>query len=131
MALSITTGKKHSAAPLLSRLMRANGNTWKLEAAKTLIRVIAPVFMEKKTFVLMDSWYMKRKLLCSSFKDTFIGIGQVRKDSSLYDLPTQTKKRLSPEIWEKVSDERVACMVEKRKEVFLYGKNTDLLTSTI
>ncbi|PIE57392.1 MAG: hypothetical protein CSA33_08415 [Desulfobulbus propionicus] len=111
--------------------MRANGNTWKLEAAKTLIRVIAPVFMEKKTFVLMDSWYMKRKLLCSSFKDTFIGIGQVRKDSSLYDLPTQTKKRLSPEIWEKVSDERVACMVEKRKEVFLYGKNTDLLTSTI
>ncbi len=63
--------------------MRADGNTRKLDAAKTLIRAIAPVLMEKV-------------FLCSLFKDTFIVIGQVRKDSALYDLPTQTKKEVVP-----------------------------------
>ena len=59
MALSITTRMKHSAIPLLSRLMRAKGNTSKLDAAKTLIRVIAPVFNGHKIITLVDSWYMK------------------------------------------------------------------------
>jgi hypothetical protein len=97
MALSITTGKKHSAVPLLSRLMRADGNTSKLDAAKTLIRVIAPVFANKKTFVLMDSWYMKWPLLSYLLKHNFTAIGQVRKDTALHDLPVKTGKRGRPQ----------------------------------
>ncbi len=123
MALSITTGKKDSAVPLLSRLMRANGNTSKFDAAKTLIRVIAPVFGNKKTFVLMDSWYMKMPLISYLFEHNFTAIGQVRKDTALYDLPVKTGKRgRPPKYGKKYSDERVACLEETREEVFLYGK---------
>jgi hypothetical protein len=35
MAMSITQGKKHSAVPLLSRLMRTDGNTVKLNSRNT------------------------------------------------------------------------------------------------
>lgn len=123
MALSITTGKKHSAVPLLSRLMRADGNTSKLDAAKTLIRVIAPVFANKKTFVLMDSWYMKWPLLSYLLKHNFTAIGQVRKDTALHDLPVKTGKRGRPQKYgEKHSDEIIACLEETREEVFIYGK---------
>lgn len=59
MALSITRGKKHSAIPLLSRLMRIDGNTGKLDAAKTLLRAVARVFAGKKVCTLVDNWYMK------------------------------------------------------------------------
>lgn len=34
-------GKKHSAVLLLYRLMRTDGNTGKLDAAKTLLRTVA------------------------------------------------------------------------------------------
>ena len=60
MALSITSGMKHSAVPLLSRLMRKSGNVSKLDAANSLLAVIAPVFTGKgQLFTLVDSWYMK------------------------------------------------------------------------
>ncbi len=55
-ALSITKGKKHSAVPLLSRLMRTDGNTGKLDAAKTLLWSVARVFAGKQVFTLVDSW---------------------------------------------------------------------------
>jgi hypothetical protein len=123
MALSITTGKKHSAVPLLSRLMRVDGNTSKLDAAKTLIRVIAPVFAGEKTFVLMDSWYMKNKFLSYLFEHDFTAIGQVRKDTALYDIPVKTGKRGRPRKYgKKYSIERACQLEEKREEVFLYGK---------
>lgn len=62
MVLSITKGKKHSAVPLLSRLMRTDGNTGKLDAAKTLLRPVARVFAGKQVFTLVDSWYMSGRI---------------------------------------------------------------------
>lgn len=44
MAVSITSGVRNCAVPLLSRLMRASGNISKLDAAISLLAVIAPVF---------------------------------------------------------------------------------------
>lgn len=123
MALSITKGRKHSAIPLLSRLMRADGNTSKLDAAKTLIRVIAPVFSGKKTFVLMDSWYMKWPFLSYLIKRGLIAIGQVRKDTALYDLPIKTGGKGRPAKYgKKYTGEIVAELEEVREEVFLYSK---------
>lgn len=123
MALSITTGRKHSAIPLLSRLMRVDGNTSKLSAAKTLVRVIAPVFSGKKTLVLMDSWYMKWPFLSYLIERGLIAIGQVRKDTALYDLPIKTGKKGRPAKYgKKYTSEIVAGLEEVREEVFLYGK---------
>lgn len=124
MALSITAGERHAAIPLLSRLMRAKGNTSKLDAARTLIRVIAPVFLGKtKTFVLMDSWYMRWTLLSSILKHGFNAIGQVRKDTALYDFPRKTGKRGRPAKYgTKYTKDTVAMLSEVREELFLYGK---------
>lgn len=123
MALSITTGMKHSAIPLLSKLMRVDGNSSKLDAVKTLARVIAPVFAGKMTLILLDSWYMKWPLLSYLLDNGFHAIGQVRRDTALYDFPARTGKRGRPRKYgTKFTEDVVAKLQEEQDEVFLYGK---------
>jgi hypothetical protein len=123
MALSITTGLKHSAVPLLSRLMRTNGNSSKLDAAKTLFRVVAPVFANQRVVVLMDSWYMKWPLLKYILEHGFNAIGQVRKDTALYGIPAFTGKRGRPRKYgDKFTPDVVAALPEIREWVYIYGK---------
>jgi len=50
--------------------MRISGNTNKLIAAKVLLRVITPVFENKKVIVLLDSWYMRWTLISFLLKTT-------------------------------------------------------------
>ena len=69
---------KHSAIPLLSRLMRTTGNSTKLDAAKVLLCVIAPVFADQKVITLVDSWFMKWPYLQYVLHLDFNAIGQVR-----------------------------------------------------
>lgn len=124
MALSISTGMKHSAIPLLSRLMRTGSNGSKLDAAKTLLRVISPVFSgKKKVFTLVDSWYMKWPYLEYVLTLGYHAIGQVRRDTALYGIPVLTGKRGRPRKYgDKFTPDVVACLPEQRKRVFLYGK---------
>ena len=124
MALSISTEMKNSAVPLLARLMRYRSNTSKLDAAKTLLGVIAPVFDgEKQVFTLVDSWYMKWPYLRYVLEIGFNAIGQVHRDTALYDIPVLTGKRGRPrKHGEKFTAEVVAILPEVRKQVFLYSK---------
>jgi len=124
MALSISTGMKHSAVPLLSRLMRTGSNGGKLDAASTLLKVIAPVFAEwKQVFTLVDSWYMKWPYLNSVLTFGFQTIGQVRRDTALYDIPVMTTGKGRPRKYgRKFTPEVVAALPEHRRRVFLYGK---------
>jgi hypothetical protein len=124
MALSITAGMKHSAVPLLSRLMRKSGNTSKLDAAISLLAVIAPVFTGKgQLFTLVDSWYMKWPYLREVRKRGFHAIGQVRRDTALYSVPVQQRGKGRPRKYgEKYTQELVATLKEHRRRVFLYGK---------
>ncbi len=91
---------------------------------RPLIRVIAPVFSGKmKTFVLMDSWYMKWPLLSFIIKQELNAIGQVRKDTALYDFPVRTGKRGRPAKYgTKYTENTVPTLAEVREELFLYGK---------
>jgi hypothetical protein len=82
MALSINKGKKYSAVPLLSRLMRTDGNTSKLNAARVLLRTVAQVFAGKKVCLLVDSWYVKYPLITFAMALGFQVIGQVRQGYS-------------------------------------------------
>ena len=59
LALTLSKGFRSLGIPILSRLARQGGNSGKLVAAKTLLRVIAPVFEGFQTLLLMDSWYMR------------------------------------------------------------------------
>ena len=123
MALSIGNGGKHSAIPLLSRLMRSDGNSSKLDAARTLLRVIASVFTGKKVFTLVDSWYMKWPYLRFVLDLGFQAIGQVRRDTALYDIPAATGKRGRPRKYgTRFSVDVVAALPEQRLRVLLYGK---------
>jgi hypothetical protein len=124
MALSISTGMKHSAVPLLSRLMRTGSNGNKLDAAKTLLRVIAPVFAEeRRVFTLVDSWYMKWPYLEYVLSLGYHAIGQARRDTALYGIPILTGKRGRPrKFGDKFTPDVVAALPEQRKKVFIYGK---------
>jgi hypothetical protein len=126
MALSIAGSKKYAAIPLLSRLMRLGGNTGKLQAAKTLLRVIAPVFAgqeKKKTFCLVDSWFMKWPFLKYVLEAGFHAIGQVRKDTALYGIPIATGKRGRPRKYgDKFTPEVVQSLPVHRKQLLLYGR---------
>jgi hypothetical protein len=124
MALSLSTKMKNSAVPLLSRLMRSGGNTSKLDAARNLLRVIAPVFSGKgEVFTLVDSWYMKWPYLSYVIQLGFQAIGQVRQDTALHDMPEQKSGRGRPRKYgAKFTPEIVEALPETRKEVFLYSK---------
>ena len=89
LAAVIENGLSAVAIPLLSRLMRIEGNGSKLTAAQTLIRVIIPVFDGLSVRLLLDSWYMRGKLLLSALKAGLQVIGQVRKDTALFRIPEQ------------------------------------------
>ncbi len=104
--------------------MRAGGNRSKLDAAKTLLRVVAPVFSgKKKVFTLVDSWYMKYPFLSYVLESGIHAIGQVRRDSALYDIPVVTGKRGRPRKYgKKFTPELVATVPQYRRRVFLYGK---------
>lgn len=124
MALSIGTGLKQSAIPLLSRLMRTSGNGTKLDAAKLLLRVIAPVFSEQQRVVtLVDSWFMKWPYLECVLNLGFHAIGQVRYDTALFGLPVLTGKRGRPrKFGDRFTPEVVAALPQTREYVFIYGK---------
>lgn len=124
VALSITAGVRHSAVPLLSRLMRASGNASKLDAAISLLAVIAPIFTANEpVFTLVDSWYMKWKYVRSALKRGIDTIGQVRRDTALYAVPAQHGGRGRPRKYgDKYTPELVNSLQEHRRQVFIYGK---------
>lgn len=123
LALSISKGVRQSAVPLLSRLMRVDGNSSKLVAAQVLLRTVARVFVSGKVIFLMDSWYMRRVLISAILERGFHAIGQVRRDTALYDLPVRTGKRGRPAKYgQKYTSENVEELEETTEELFLYGK---------
>ena len=74
------------ALPLLMRLLPSSGNTGKLIGAKTLIRALrSQIKVKRKVRVLMDSWYMRATLIDYLVKQKFVAIGQVRRDTRLYE----------------------------------------------
>lgn len=124
LALSITSGMKNSAVPLLSRLMRSSGNVSKLDSAVSLLAVIAPVFtINGPVFTLVDSWYMKWPYLSYALKRGIHTIGQVRRDTALYAMPVQQEGKGRPRKYgAKYTPELVNTLQEHRRNVFIYGK---------
>lgn len=125
LAMSICDGVRFVAVPLLSRLMRAKGNSSKLDAARLLLRMTAPVFVQKQVFVLMDSWYMRWVLIQYAFSLGYHVIGQVRKDTALYELPPERadKQKGRPRKYgKKYTSEIVADLPLHTGTFFLYGE---------
>ncbi len=75
LALTLPKGFRSLGIPILSRLVRLGGNSGKLVAAKTLLRVIAPLFNGFQTVLLMDSWYMRCTLITYALEQGLQVIG--------------------------------------------------------
>ena len=123
LAAVAENGLQAAAIPILSRLMRIEGNGSKLTAAKTLLRVIIPVFDGLSVRLLLDSWYMRGKLLLYALKSGFQVIGQVRKDTALFRAPEQRTKRGRPRKYgAKYTPDGVAKLPVTSVQLFIYGK---------
>jgi hypothetical protein len=123
LALTLSKGFRSLGIPVLSRLARQGGNSGKLVAAKTLLRVVAPLFEGFQTCLLMDSWYMRCTLISYALDHGLQVIGQVRKDTALFHLPMPTGKRGRPRKYgDRITAEWVASLPEIRQECFIYGK---------
>lgn len=121
---TVVNGRATAAIPLLSRMMRKAGNSSKLDAAKVMIRTIASSFTGEKVTLLTDSWYMRGTLINYTLSHSFQVIGQVRRDTALYDPPTQTGKRGRPRKYgDKYTPQRVVSLPAIETEMFLYSRN--------
>ena len=124
LALTLSKGFRSLGIPIISRLARMGGNSGKLVAARTLLRVIVPVFQGIQTFLLMDSWYMRGSLITYAIDHGLQVIGQVRRDTALFHLPERTGKRGRPRKYgDKITAEWVGTLPETRMECFIYGKS--------
>jgi hypothetical protein len=123
LAAVVENGLQAAAIPILSRLMRTEGNGSKLTAAKTLLRVIVPVFEKLSVRLLLDSWYMRGTLLLAALKAGLHVIGQVRKDTALFRVPEQRPKRGRPRKYgAKYTPDDVGKLAVTPVQLFIYGK---------
>jgi len=123
LALTISKGFRSLGIPILSRLARQGGNSGKLVAARTLLRVLAPLFQGLQTFLLMDSWYMRCNLITYAMENGLSVIGQVRKDTALFQAPERSGKRGRPRKYgDRVTADWIASLPEVRQEFTIYGK---------
>jgi len=123
LAAVVENGLQAAAIPILSRLMRNEGNGSKLTAAKALIRVITPVFENFSVRLLLDSWYMRGTLLLAALKAGHHVIGQVRKDTALFRIPKQSFKRGRPRKYgAKYTPSDIAKLPVTPVQLFIYGK---------
>ena len=123
LALTISKGFRSLGLPILSRLARRGGNSGKLVAAQTLLRVVVPLFQGLQTFLLMDSWYMRCNLITYAMENGLSVIGQVRKDTALFHEPERTGKRGRPRKYgDRVTAKWVASLPEVRQQFTVYGK---------
>jgi len=123
LAAVVENGLQAAAIPILSRLMRNEGNGSKLTAAKALIRVITPVFENFTVRLLLDSWYMRGTLLRTALKAGLQVIGQVRKDTALFRVPELRAKRGRPRKYgTKYTPDDIAMLPAISVQLFIYGK---------
>lgn len=121
----LVDGTRRCAIPLLSRLMPGNGQSSKLKGACVLLRALRGLIQQG--LLLMDSWFMKRKLIEAVLQQGLQVIGQVRRDSVFYEPIAPSvlsgKKRGRPRKYgKKLTNEVVQSLPTEEKELFLYGK---------
>lgn len=95
LSLSITWGRQHVALPILLRLHKSVGNSTKLSRGVMLVKFVLPILKKtgKTIRVLVDSWYIKAPFVLPLLELGLNVIGQVRKDTVLFEPPVQADKK--------------------------------------
>lgn len=123
LAIIVSAGWRSVAVPVLSRLPRSTGNGGKLTAANTLLRVFKPLVDGLNFILLLDSWYMRRKVIFPVLEKNGAVIGQVRKDTALFLPPEPSlKKRGRPRKYGlKMTQTVVDQLPVGYQRLFIYG----------
>lgn len=86
LSASITDERgRFRAVPLLSLVVKAQGNPGRLSLAKALLGAVASQF--PAVAVVMDLWFIKRPLVLWAAQRDITVIGRVRHDSALFHFP--------------------------------------------
>jgi hypothetical protein len=81
-------GRPVRALGLLHRLQRVDGQRSKLRSAQVLLRALRWTIEPGKTVrLLLDAWYMKQPVVSVAHALGVTVIGQIRRDSALYEPP--------------------------------------------
>jgi hypothetical protein len=91
LAAVVSYQQKLCAIPLVSWLITPGGNTSKLRAGCVLLRALRRYLTQG--YLLLDSWFMKGKLVQYALAQGLQVIGQVRHDTRLYARPEASAKR--------------------------------------
>jgi len=110
------------AAPVVTGLCRSLGNAGKLAIAKGLLRAVGDRL--GPLYLLLDAWYMRGSLIRAALRLGHDVIGQVRRDTALFQLPaprvpgTRGRRRM---YGEKIRGEAVAELPVSIHRIAGYG----------
>jgi hypothetical protein len=71
--------------PIVTGLCRGPGHAGKIALAKTLVRAVGDRL--GPLCLLLDAWYMRRSLIQAALRRGHAVIGQVRRDTALFQVP--------------------------------------------
>ena len=130
LGLSLTWGNMSVCLPLIPRLHQNVGNRTKLTIARALVRSVLSSFRktgQEKIRCLVDAWYMKAKFILPVLKCDVDVIGQVRKDTALFNKPKATsgkkkKRGAKKKYGTKLTKDRVSRIKIKKAKLHIYGE---------
>jgi DDE superfamily endonuclease len=125
VSLSAVIGNSSGAwsVPLMSNLAVRTGNHGKLETMRAMLEEVSATL--GAITLLLDAWYMKGYLISDVLTRDIIVIGQVRRDTALYDLPPlRTGKPGRPRKYgDRITKEKLNALPQTRTELPIYGSH--------
>src|SRR4051812_40510365 len=109
------------SVPLMSNLAVRTSNHGKLETMRAMLEEVSPTL--GAITLLLDAWYMKGYLIVDVLKRGAVVIGQVRRDTALYDPPPlRTGKPGRPRKYgDRITQEKLNALPQTRTELPIYG----------
>lgn len=119
LAVVVTRG----VVPIRSRLVAGTGNTNKLFLGLALVRAILPIAPNLR--LLIDSWFMRARLVLPLLSRGVRIIGQARRDTALFlppepELPRRGRRRI---YGKRLSASDIAALPAAEHTLRLYGKD--------
>jgi len=112
--------------PIRSRLVPGTGNTNKLAIAGALVRTVASIVPGAR--VLVDSWYMRRRVVVPLLTRGMRIIGQVRRDTALFMPPAPAdpsapRRRGRPRLYgPRLTAPQIDVLPASEHRLWIYGK---------
>jgi hypothetical protein len=123
VSLSAVIGNSSGAwsVPLMSNLAVRTGNHGKLETMRAMVEEVSATL--GAITLLLDAWYMKRYLIVDVLTRDAIVIGQIRRDTALYEPPPpRTGKPGRPRKYgDRITREKLRTLAQTHTELPIYG----------